>query len=320
MIAADLELRPATLDDAAVAADIDTEAHPDDPEDPVLMRHAWSTAAPDDVIERWIALHDGAPVGYAAREHPAWSKLPERFTDLHVELRPASRAPRRLDALLALLEDASRADGTLNLTAWAWEHDARLLDVLAARGFREERRERFWELDLVAERERITAMTAGSRERMKREGIRILTLAADDDPEKFERLKRMSDEADADVPRSEPFVPLEMREFRQWFASPGLRPDRIWLARDGDEIVGISQLSYPPVRGVVQTDWTGMARAARGRGIARALKCETLMQAIALGVDRVRTDNDSTNAPILHLNETMGYRRRPDMVQLLKAL
>ena len=99
-----------------------------------------------------------------------------------------------------------------------------------------------------------------------------------------------------------------------------MRPDRIWLAREGDEIIGISQLSYPPVRGVVSTDWTGMARKARGRGIARALKCETLMQAIGLGVDRVRTDNDSTNAPILHINETMGYRRRPDMIQLLKVL
>ena len=62
-----------------------------------------------------------------------------------------------------------------------------------------------------------------------------------------------------------------------------------------------------------------MARAARGKGIARALKCETVMQAIALGVDKVRTDNDSTNAPILHLNEQMGDRRRPDMIQLMKA-
>lgn len=148
----------------------------------------------------------------------------------------------------------------------------------------------------------------------------MLTLAQDDDPERFEKLKRMSDEAEADVPSSEPYVPLEMREFLEWLASPGLSPHRIWLAREGDDIVGISQLSYPPVRGVVETDWTGMARRARGQGIARALKCETLMQAMALGVDRVRTDNDSTNAPILHINASMGYRRRPDAVQLLKVL
>ena len=317
---ADLALRPATLDDAAVAADIETEAHPDDPEDPVMTRHSWSMAAPDDVVERWIAELDDAPVGYATREHPAWSKMPERFASLGAELRPPARTAARLDALYALVEEAARADRTQKVTAWAWEHDLLAIDVLNARGFREERRERFWELDLVEGRERITNMASESRDRMRREGITVLTLAHDTDPAKFEKLKRMSDEAEGDVPTSEPFVPLEMREFMEWFESPGLRADRIWLAREGDDIIGISQLSYPPVRGVVSTDWTGMARKARGRGIARALKCETLMQAIALGVDRVRTDNDSANAPILHLNETMGYRRRSDMIQLLKAL
>ena len=39
MKAAYLEIRPATLDDAATTADIDTEAHPTDPEDPQLTRH-----------------------------------------------------------------------------------------------------------------------------------------------------------------------------------------------------------------------------------------------------------------------------------------
>ena len=77
-------------------------------------------------------------------------------------------------------------------------------------------------------------------------------------------------------------------------------------------------LSYPPQRGVVTTDWTGVARAGRGRGVARAVKCETVMQAIALGVDRIRTDNDFKNTPILHINETMGYKRRADGIQFMR--
>jgi len=102
--------------------------------------------------------------------------------------------------------------------------------------------------------------------------------------------------------------------------SPGLHEDRIWIARDGDRVLGVSILSYPPKRGVVSTDWTGVARAGRGRGVARALKYETVMQAIALGVDRVRTDNDFKNTPILHINETMGYKRRADGVQFMRAV
>jgi GNAT superfamily N-acetyltransferase len=255
-----------------------------------------------------------------ARSHEGWAKMPERFGRISCSLRRLAWSAPRVDALIGAMEERQRADGAMKVTLWAWEDDAPYLGIVEQRGYREERRERFWELDLVEGRDRITKMAAESRERMKKENIRILTLAEDADPKKYEKLKRMSDEAEADVPTTVPNVTLEMDVFMKWFASPGLRPERIWIARDGDDIVGISQLSYPPVRGVVQTDWTGMARKARGRGIARALKCETLMQAIVLGVDRVRTDNDSTNAPILHINETIGYRRRHDGIQYLKEL
>ena len=63
-----------------------------------------------------------------------------------------------------------------------------------------------------------------------------------------------------------------------------------------NDIVGISQLAYPPVRGVVSTDWTGTARKVRGRGVARALKCETLMQAIARANRSIASGNLASNA------------------------
>lgn len=320
MKAADLELRPATLDDAAVVADIDSEASPDDVADPVMVRHWWSMVAADEVVQRDIALLDGAPVGYATLRHVAWTKMPERFARVSIDVRPAARTAERVAALFDLVEGRARADGARKVTAWAWEWDEARIRLLRERGYREERRERFWELDLVKERDRITKMAAESRERMKREGIRVLTLDQDEDPLKWEKLKRMSDEAEDDVPTTVPNVSMAMADWLRWFDSPAIHHDRSWIAREGDDIVGISQLSYPPVRGVVSTDWTGTARKVRGRGVARALKCETLLQAMALGVDRVRTDNDSTNAPILHINETMGYRRRPDGIQFLKEL
>ena len=129
----------------------------------------------------------------------------------------------------------------------------------------------------------------------------------------------MSNEAERDVPTTVPHVEGAFEDFMKWMRSPGLREDRIWIAREGDAVLGVSILSYPPRRGVVQTDWTGVARAGRGKGIARALKCETVMQAIALGVDKVRTDNDSQNVPILHINDTMGYRRRADGIQFMRS-
>ena len=106
----------------------------------------------------------------------------------------------------------------------------------------------------------------------------------------------------------------------RWVKAPGIHRDRFWIARLGDEVVGVSVLEYPPVRGIVSTDWTATARFARGRGIARALKCETVAQAIALGVDRVRTGNDAANEPILHINETMGYHLVPGAINYLRPV
>ena len=54
--------------------------------------------------------------------------------------------------------------------------------------------------------------------------------------------------------------------------------------------------------------------------MARALKYETLAQAIALGAQRVRTSNDGENAPILHLNTEMGYAPLDPVIELHREL
>jgi hypothetical protein len=320
MRVADFDVRAATLDDAAAVAELETSVHPDDAVDPKLLRHWWSTESSEGVKERLIGVRNGMVVAHAFRMHPPWDKMPERFCRIGGEIRGDLRTADRFDPLLAMLEDRAGGDGSEKLTIWSWERDRFRREVLEARGYGEIRRQRFWELDLRANRDTLERMARDSRAQMKKEGIVLLTLAEDRDPAKFDKLKRMSDEAEQDVPTTAPFVQVPMDEWIKWFSSPGLRPDRIWIAREGDDIVGISMLSYPPVRGVVSTDWTATARKVRGRGVARALKCETVMQAIALGVARVRTDNDSQNAPILHINETMGYQIRAEMVQYLKEV
>ncbi len=163
-------------------------------------------------------------------------------------------------------------------------------------------------------------MTAECRARMRAQGVRLLTLADDGDPQKYQKVYELSIAADKDVPTTLPIVEGTLDDYLRWFRAPNMREDRFWLARDGDRIVGVSVLGYPPARGVVGTEWTATARSHRGHGIARAVKCETLMQAIALGVDRVRTGNDAANDPILHINETMGYRPVVGSIDFLKGV
>jgi hypothetical protein len=318
MKVADMTFREARLEDATFVADLMTAVYPDDPADPLQVAHRWQNPDANEKVERFIGEMDGKPVASAWHLHTAWEQNEKRHGYLGGEVLPAHRTARRLDALTAAMEERSRTEGVRHFVTSSWEHNQLRLDVLTKRGYREERRGRFWELDLKANRRRLEEMTAESRTKMREEGIRVLTIDRDEDPERWTKLWRMSEEAIKDIPTTVPIPESSFEDFMKWMREPGITEDRLWIARDGDAIIGVSILSYPPSRGVVQTDWTGVGRAGRGRGVARALKCETVMQAIALGVDRVRTDNDSTNAPILHINETMGYVRRPDKLELMR--
>jgi GNAT superfamily N-acetyltransferase len=315
--AGDLVLRDAKLSDAEFVADLETAIRPDDPRDPITLKDYWRNPEENAKIERFIGEIGVERVAFAHQRHDVW-KTPKRYGSVSGDLMPAHRTPARIDALFAAMEQRSRADGTQTFTTWCWEDDRLRVGAVQERGYVEERRQRFWELDLVANRAKLEAMAAESRAKLREEKVRTLTVDRDTDPEKWKKLWRMSEEAIQDIPTTAPITETSFDDFMKWMRSPGLHEDRIWIARDGDAILGVSILSYPPKRGVVSTDWTGVARAGRGRGIARGLKYETVMQAIALGVDKVRTDNDFKNRPILHINETMGYTRRPDGIQFMK--
>lgn len=311
-----LTFRPATLDDAAFAADVETAVHPSAPADPLITRYEWETAMDNWSPERFVVARYGTPIGVAFCEHPEWSEVDRHWAWIGGEVLPDARDA--LGQVLAAMEERATGQGATLLRAWAREDDAFRIETILGRGFREDRRGKWWELDLAAKRADLLAMTEASRERMRREGIRLLTLDADRDPERYRKIWRMSEEAADDVPRTVPRVEDTLDNYLRWLRAPNVREERVWIAREGDAIVGISLLGYPPVRGVVTTEWTATARSVRGRGVARALKCETVAQAIGLGVERVQTSNDAKNDPILHLNETMGYHEIPGNVQFLK--
>ena len=316
----DLVFRGAGAGDAAFAADVDTAVRPRSPRDPEVYEYWWAQPDENWVFARFVVSRAGRRVGYAVAQHPRWDVQPERYGTIEGNLLPAERTKATLDVVYASMEERVIADGAKILSAWTNEDDPVRIETLRGRGYKEDRHSRRWELDLVANRERLLAMTEESRSRMKKEGIRMLTLATDDDPNVIEKIWKLSEEAGGDVPTTEPRVPEEMASYTRWVNAPEIHRDRFWIARVGDDVVGVSVLGYPPVRGLVGTEWTATARTVRGRGVARALKCETLAQAIALGVDRVRTGNDAANDPILHINETMGYRLIPGGIQYLRAV
>jgi RimJ/RimL family protein N-acetyltransferase len=152
------------------------------------------------------------------------------------------------------------------------------------------------------------------------EGIILLTVADWRDPEAFNKLHALDGATRKDMPSTFPNLPETFADFAQRVNSPDRPHDRWWIALDGDRPVAMSYLKFPPVRGPVWTGYTASDREYRGRGLARAVKLQTLAQAAELGIAAVQTDNDSENAPMLHINEKLGYRSKPGFVSHLKRV
>lgn len=84
---------------------------------------------------------------------------------------------------------------------------------------------------------------------------------------------------------------------------------------DGD-VVGYSQLTMTAARpGEAAHAFTGVRRSWRGRGVAGALKQAQILWAKEKEIKRLVTQNEERNAPMLRINERLGYR--PDSVRLL---
>jgi GNAT superfamily N-acetyltransferase len=313
-------LRPAAPHEAALAADIMTAAFPREPQDPILTARRWDHPKDGWSHGRFIANFGDAPVGFVEWSHGSWARLPERQCWVEVWLDRAHMDEGVLGYLWEWAEDSAAAAGAKTLNAACGEDEPEMLRVLAAQGYEPQRTEKVWSLDLAGAGARMIADAKAARVRMRSAGIELTNLDRWDDPDRFQKLHELNELTRLDVPHTGPIHPQTIQDFMVRVGAPNTPSDRWWIALDGSTPVSMSYLSYPPVRGVVWTAFTGTHPGYRGRGIARAVKLQTLAQAAELGVAEVRTDNDSENTPMLHINETLGYTKMPGYVSFVKRL
>jgi mycothiol synthase len=197
--------------------------------------------------------------------------------------------------------------GATELNASVTEGKVESLAFAKHRGFVEVSRDLLVQLDLT---------TTDAPEVTPPYGIEIASLA--ERPEVARGLYEVACEAWPDVPNSEP---LEMGPFDEWvrFALEGVDvdPRAVFAAVAGDEVVGYAKLAFSEAQPEqADHDLTGVKRAWRGRGIARALKQAQIAWAKREGFQRLQTVNAVDNAPIRRLNDEFGYRPIPGRIRL----
>jgi GNAT superfamily N-acetyltransferase len=208
-------------------------------------------------------------------------------------------------ALLGGLSGWARGLGYAELTGPVKEDDPTSLAWAARRGFVEVGRNSLLVLDLRAiEAPRVEAP----------DGVEIVTWA--ERPGAERAMYDVAREAYLDVPGEDDAV---MAPFEEWLSmdmqGAGDRPEATFLALADGEVVAYAKLALSRARPTVAMhDMTGVRRAWRGRGVARALKAAEIAWAKESGYERLETQNEERNEPIRRLNERFGYVVTPGAV------
>jgi len=317
----DLDLRAAELDDARKVADLETTLDSSEPSDPARRLHWWRMTDELEKGMRKIAERGGKAIAYTSASHERWEPEQKHFGTVRVMLSHDSWSDGAYGHLVGVAEDWLRGEGAVVAVARIREDFAREMAAIQQLGYRENRRMRMSELDLTRNCDRLLATRDECRHRMREQGVRMHVLSDDPDPDTLHKLYEMVIASEKDIPTTVPWRELSFDEWKVfWFSNPVIRDDWFWIAREGDAVVGTSVLDLPVERGLPWTAYTGTSRSVRGRGIARALKYESICQALEAGYERVRTNNDADNPPILRINEEMGYRLVAPLVELHRDL
>jgi len=250
-----------------------------------------------DVRRRWLVDAEGGPAGAAAlmMHGPA-------FVYVEILVHPEQRRRGTGSALLEKLCDAAREHGAHSFFGHHWS--AAGAAFAAHVGARDDQRDVRALLDL---------RSADLPDPVVPPGWRLFSwvgAAPEELVESFARARDAMNDAPApDGVQSWTTTVDDIRRIEEASALRG-REVRVTVALDErDEIAAFTDLRATPGSTAAATDDTAVVAAARGLGLARAVKVESLrrLRAERPEVETVSTMNAEHNAAMRHINTSIGF-------------
>ena len=219
------------------------------------------------------------------------------------------------DLLLDRLTEDLIAAKAITVSARQYASEVELVDLLKRNGFEEVSRV----LDL-----RLNVLTADPCEKPV-EGISITTFAEERtrDTRCVEKLYELTTLLSQDDPARISVAPpaYNAREALMWLEMPYVLPDAYFIAKHGDEYVGVSDVSlFEAMPGGVTQGFTGVKREYRRRGVATALMTCGVLYAQSHGYQIIQSLIKPAQSAICALHEKLGFELMCEDLVLEKCL
>jgi GNAT superfamily N-acetyltransferase len=186
---------------------------------------------------------------------------------------------------------AARAIGKNGLEVWTTDATPEVAPFLEARGYTIHRRYVISELDVAAAAD------------PEQPGVQLTTLA--ERPDLVEALYEIARQSYPDQPGRSETRMSSFEVWRSWGLDPH-EPTAYFIALDGERVLGYG---YLEVDGdTAKHGFTAVARDARGRGVAGAIKRAQIAWAKANRLRSLRTANEVRLTRMLALNQRHGYQ------------
>jgi len=270
------------------------------------------------IRRRYVAVNSktGKVVGFGGISHMPLSFHPQKF-QMQILVHPDSQRQGIGSALFERLMTDLKTLNAISVQANVREEYKEAIAFLRKRGFREV--QRFWELWLDVTEVDLTKFLP-IVEQVRAQGVTIATLADERRlaPDCLRKLYELQRAIGKEVPISGHFTFAPFDEFVWWMNRPTLLPDAFFIAKKGNEYIGISNLALMQAGepNCLYQEQTGILPKYRRRKIATALKIVAIEYAQRNGFRFIVTHNTSESKNMLALNEKLGFKRRFGIVKM----
>ncbi len=268
--------------------------------------------APKCKFKRWVVEQDGSLVGYGGYWQHPWIYHPQKF-DLAIVVARNYRKRGIGSTLYDTTVSEVTAFDPILFRCSAYEEEPDSMKFAEKRGFTEALRLGSAHLDVNA-----CDLTPYEEleKKLTSEGIRFTAFPElESDPDRNRKLFELEKDVCRDIPGEDNFDNVDFDTFvKDGLGRPDLLHDFFTVALDGDRYVGMCFVGLNAADNTLKQYLTGVRSEYRSRGIALALKARVIALAKKRGHPLIETLNDVENAPMLAVNNRLGFQPQPQWV------